>query len=391
MGNPNFRQIKPYGQRGGLSDVRTVRIPRHVHPSGESMKPKTKYKISLIFLIPAVLAYLASRLFPSFGEWYATHVYDKLTATIGQAWGFLPFSASEILLYLALIVILGTLIRALYQLLIPKKGSASIASWFSTLTLFVCILLFVFVFQCGINYQRTSFSKKEGIPASEYTVDSLSAVCTRLTGEVNARSAQVSRNSEGFMTLSEDSGSEAVKAMTNLAQSHSSLQGFYPRAKKLLLPHLLSTFGLSGIYSPFTIEANYNNGMTPYNIPFTACHELSHLRGFMREDEANFIAFLACTSYGNPDFQYSGYLSAWHYCMNELNRLNPASYDQIRATLNSAATSDVDANNAFWNVYDGALSKVSDKVNDTYLKANGQQEGIDSYNKMVELVVAYYS
>ena len=72
------------------------------------------------------------------------------------------------------------------------------------------------------------------------------------------------------------------------------MEGFYPRPKKLAVSEVLSYQGLTGIYLPFTIEANYNGDMTAYNIPFTVCHELSHLRGFMEEREANFIAFLAC-------------------------------------------------------------------------------------------------
>lgn len=43
---------------------------------------------------------------------------------------------------------------------------------------------------------------------------------------------------------------------------------------------------LCGVYSPFTVEANYNGDMPDYNVPHTLCHELSHLKGFMREDEA---------------------------------------------------------------------------------------------------------
>ena len=29
-------------------------------------------------------------------------------------------------------------------------------------------------------------------------------------------------------------------------------------------------------------------------------------------------------------------------------------------------------------------------VNDSYLKANGQADGVKSYNRMVDLLVAYY-
>ena len=33
---------------------------------------------------------------------------------------------------------------------------------------------------------------------------------------------------------------------------------------------------------------------------------------------------------------------------------------------------------------------MADKVNDTYLKVNGQTDGVQSYNRMVDLIVAYF-
>lgn len=53
----------------------------------------------------------------------------------------------------------------------------------------------------------------------------------------------------------------------------------------------MSYLDISGIYCPFTFEANVNVHMNDVLIPVTMCHELSHLSGYMREDEANFIAF----------------------------------------------------------------------------------------------------
>ena len=50
---------------------------------------------------------------------------------------------------------------------------------------------------------------------------------------------------------------------------------------------------------------------------------------------------------------------------------------------------DLDANREYWAKYDGTIAEVSNKVNDTYLKANGQTEGVKSYNRMVDLIVAY--
>ena len=84
--------------------------------------------------------------------------------------------------------------------------------------------------------------------------------------------------------------------MKGLADQYPQFKSWYPYPKPLINPRLLSVQQLTGIYSPFTIEANYNSEIPGYNIPHTICHELSHLQGYMREDEANFIGYLACTS-----------------------------------------------------------------------------------------------
>lgn len=131
--------------------------------------------------------------------------------------------------------------------------------------------------------------------------------------------------------------------------------------------------------------------MTPYNIPFTACHELSHLRGFMEEKEANFIAFLACIGSDRTDFQYSGYLSGWTYCMNALYRADAEAWQETRSLLDKKAEADVWANSQFWNSYEGVISETADRINDTYLRANGQADGVRSYDRMVDLIMAYFT
>ena len=80
----------------------------------------------------------------------------------------------------------------------------------------------------------------------------------------------------------------------------------------------MSYMKILGMYAPFTIEANYNANAPDFAKPFTVCHELSHLKGFMREDEANFIAYLACTGSDNVYLQYAGWVYALIYAANAL-------------------------------------------------------------------------
>lgn len=341
----------------------------------------------------AILTLLAGNV-GGFAQWYSTHVYPVWVNMLGRMMGVFPVSVAEILLYLLGALLLFTLGRLLWKLFRKRTGKRQVLGWFSNLLLAAGVLFLLYVVNCGINYHRTSFSESSGIKAEEYSVSELKEVCGWLTERVNTLSGSVTRDDEGIMRLTGGNKGEvrsrAVEAMQSLGETYPELSGYYPEPKGLLAPWILSVQQLSGIYSPFTIEANYNSGMVDYNIPFTACHELSHLKSFMQEQEANFIAFLVSTSYEDPEFQYSGYLLGWIYCMNVLHDADYDSWQEIRDTLSDGAEMDLRENNAFWARYDGAVAEVADQVNDRYLQANGQEEGVKSYDRMVDLIVSWY-
>ncbi len=365
---------------------------------------KTEYRITVaavLLIISLLLMVLAARQ-PDFAEWYSENIYPLIVTCIGRLWGILPFSVSESGLYILIAAFLLSLAGMAVQV-IRRAGAArtavqsteqtaaqTAASWLSAVLLAAGILAFLYTTCCGINYHRQSFSEEEGIITYNYSVQDLKDICLWLTDEVNALSGEVERDGSGVMMLEAPEGEGAVEAMRGLAEIFPSLEGYYPQPKKLLVSEILSYQGLTGVYSPFTVEANYNGDMTAYNIPFATCHELSHLRGFMQEEEANFIAFLACIESGRTDFRYSGYLSGWVYCMNALYRADYESWQEVRLLLDETAEPDLSANTAFWDAHEGAISETAGRINDTYLKVNGQADGVQSYNRMVDLIVAYF-
>lgn len=385
-----------------------------------------------IFLAAAGILLVCARQIPGFAEWYAVHIYQKLTAAVGRVTGLAPFSIVEIGLYVLLILLPVTGVRAIVKSVRFGHGGENALGWASGIFLTASLLLFLYMANCGVNYQRESFSEKSGLEAKQYTTEELKTVCLWLTEEVNSLAGQVERSDSGTMILaapaeagrendteadvemsvpgsrnitgnangeSRAAGAEemtlqvlgdmAVQAMKKLAEEYPDLKGYYPHPKPVCISEILSYQNLSGVYSPFTIEANFNADMIDYNIPFTLCHELSHLRGFMQEEEANFIAFLACIGSGKQDFEYSGYLMGWVYCMNALRRADAEEWQAVREGLDEAVEVELRENSRFWDSYDGAVAEVSDKVNDTYLKANGQNEGVKSYGRMVDLIIAY--
>ena len=274
---------------------------------------------------------------------------------------------------------------------VEEKPSMLIVRWIAGVLLTAGILAFLYTVCCGINYHRRSFSEEEGIVTESYSVEDLKEVCILLTEQVNVLADDVGRDENGILVLEESEQKGGVEALYSLAETYTSMEGYYPRPKELIFSEILSYQQLTGIYLPFTVEANYNGDMTSYNKPFTVCHELSHLRGFMQEQEANFIAFLACIGSEREDFRYSGYLSCWVYCTNALYRADPESWQEVRSLIDAAAEPDLAANNAFWDRYEGPVSDTAERINDTYLKVNGQADGVKSYDRMVDLVVAYYT
>lgn len=344
---------------------------------------------AVLFAASFLLLYLA-RAVDGMAQWYAVHIYPVIVSTVGRVFGILPFSAAEVLLYGTVGLVLILLLRLLVRLIRKRGGKELAEHYFFGLWLTASILFLLYTLNCGINYQRLSFSECQGIVTESYSAEEIRAVCEILTQDVNTYADQVERDDQGLMALSGTERKTAAEAMRCLGESYPEMAGYYPLPKALMGSWLLSVQSLSGIYAPFTVEANYNNDMTAYNIPFTACHELSHLRGFMQEEEANFIAYLACIGSGSAEFEYSGSMLAWIKCMNVLYKADADAWKEVRQKLSDQAGADLRANNEFWASYDGSVAQVSEKINDNYLKANGQADGVKSYDRMVDLLVAYY-
>ena len=198
----------------------------------------------------------------------------------------------------------------------------------------------------------------------------------------------------------------ARMVMKSLGAEYPQLDGYYPRPKALFFSDFMCQQYMQGYYFPFSMEANYNDVMHILNIPSTMCHELAHLRGYIFEDEANFIGYLACVRSEDEFFQYAGYLSVLNYLYNDLVKArkgNPEAFEAAAERVPPAAISEqVWEDNIFvteeeWNrINESALidtevvDKAADVFIDTNLKVNGVSDGKVSYSRVVRLLLQYY-
>lgn len=258
----------------------------------------------------------------------------------------------------------------------------------------VGIVCLIMTLNCFLLYQVPTITERKLFITQEarkhtYGIAELTELRDEVVEKANALALRMERDEKGYIVSDLDIEETARQEMMRLGETYPQLSGYYPKPKRLKTSAFFSQQYIMGYYFPFSMEANYNTMIYITNQPATLCHELSHLKGFMREDEANFIGYLACISSEKEAFRYSGYLTGWVYAGNALARVDRKRYIELTNQLCREARQDLDENSDFWNRYESKVSEAATQMNDTYLKMNSQTDGVKSYGRMVDLMLSY--
>ena len=350
-------------------------------------------------LIPlSFILVLSARLSSGWVEhFFVPFIYRPLHYAIGTLVSLVPFSVTEVLFLATVGLSLWYITRLIIR--IVKSKSAWKHHLYKAFVNFVCVLsiaLFAFEICMGLNYYRYTAAHYLDLDVKERSVEELYDVCVLLVEDMNVSRAKMQKNKDGIAVLSDDSraqtGKSAMEAFEKMSKDYTFLKGAKIRNKPLLSSKLFSMALTTGLYFPYTFESNINVDVPEHTIPATMCHELSHSRGFMREDEANFLGYLACTYSDRADFNYSGAVMAFNYCFNRLYEEDITLAKKVANMCDSGIIDDIVFEDEYWEKYiDTPVAEATDKVYSGYLQSNGQQSGTKSYGEMVDLLLAYYA
>jgi hypothetical protein len=358
-----------------------------------------KYKrIYFLVLIPIsfLLTFIAKQNSKYTEIVFSKHIYKWISQLLSLITGLLPFSLTEILIITLPILAIVTLVRFVFLLVVEKsKRKERAAKGFLNVLCFGSVMLFLFVMFGGLNYYRYPFSAYSNLVIRDSSIEELYTLTESLATQANQLRAQVPKTDDlGIFQLSmsnRELAKMADKAYDILANDYPILGGNYGIPKPVQFSNVMSQTEITGIFMPFTMEANVNVDVPDYTIPATMLHELAHLRGFMREDEANFLAYLAGMKSENIELQYSSTMLALITSGNALYDQDTDMYFQIRDQYSQDVIKDIRANSVYWQQFeDTVISTVSNKINDTYLKANAQEDGVKSYGRMLDLLLAKF-
>ncbi len=354
-------------------------------------------RIYLLGLIPCSLFIILAAKHSSYfaEEIYAKIIYKGISQILSLITGIFPFSLTELIVILAPITVIIILIKFIIQIIRNKQDRLiRLGKGFINLLCMGSVLLFLFTILTGVNYYRYSFTYYSDLVIEKASVEELYALTDSLAVTAMELRDQVTTDEQDVFKLSMDYyklAKEANKAYNSLSEEYKILGGYYGKAKPVLLSEFMSSTEITGIFFPFTMEANVNVHVSDYTIPHTMLHELAHLRGFMREDEANYLAYLAGMKSEHKDLQYSSIMAALVTSGNALYKEDRTLYWQIFDQLSDGVKKDIRANSEYWVKYeDTVISTISSNINNTYLKANNQSDGVKSYGRMLDLLIAEY-
>lgn len=412
---------------------------------------KTQTKIYFIIVGIVVLLNIIAWSSETFCDWYIRYVFPVWVNTYGRLTGLFPFSVGEWLIVAGVFLVIAAvilmiasafrwIIRRCRACHVDKQDKSSRAPHVTRssvtrgrgrfdkfccgfYTFFAWVLLAVFVLMtlnCTILYHATPFSEKyfatekatddvnentdTGNTAETekgtYTLQDLTALRNMLVEKCNELSGQMQRTEEGEIIYEGNMRKKAISDMQALGETYDALQGFYPMPKPLYFSDFVSQQYMLGYYFPFSMEANYNKVAYVTNLPVTMCHELAHLKGYIQEDEANFIGFLTCISSDDLLFQYSGYLSVLNYVNNDFYEAVGEDYERYMAEVQIDRQVYEDAvfvRKEDWDriekeavVDTEVVDAVSTGFVETSLKLNGVDDGMVAYSRVVDLLLQWY-
>lgn len=352
-------------------------------------------RLPWLLLLP--LGLLLPRLFAAQSAWveqvYVPAIYPAIRAALTALTGWFPFSLAEFLLY-ALV--------AGVPLLIAVQGVRALARripathFFSTL-LSLCILggvlVNLFYATWGLLYFREPLSERMDLSVEARPVEELAALTEVLARRAAALRELVEEDADGVFTADVDAGFDAVPAAyAALAEADGTFAGSVSRVKRVTCSRGLSWLGISGIYIGLTAEANVNVDQPPLLLFHSAAHETAHQLGLASENEADFVAFLACMRAEAPAVRYSGTMLALIRCANALYAAGAERYFAIAdACYSDGMRRDLSAYSAYWDAFEGPAQEAASDANDSYLKYNAQPSGVKSYGEAADLLLALYA
>lgn len=344
-------------------------------------------------LLMLLFAHAGQALFPAY------RVFSKaLSQALATVCGVVPFSLWDWLALPLAAALVATLVRALRR--------RAVWRWLATVCTVVAAMLLFLVGAWGLNHYAPPLASELGLEVKAASADELEAATAHYLERAAVLAPQVPRDEQkqlqpqDFRELARICGASYAQ----ISDTYPVFEGSTAPVKELLLAgEPLLYWGNTGIYWPFTGEANVPPNCADADLPYIMCHEAAHRLGLASEQEANFAAYLACDASDDARLAYAGNLHAFGYCYNALAANYPEHARHLleeelgqepdvsdpRIAALALVFADRTAAARHYQAYEGPVEQLGTAANDAYLKSFSEEDGVKSYGQVVDYLIAW--
>ncbi|MEO6906230.1 MAG: DUF3810 domain-containing protein, partial [Ginsengibacter sp.] len=320
---------------------------------------------------------------------YTSQFYFSLSKILRFLFGWIPFSVGDILYLLVGCWIIWKIIKNVSLLL--KKNITPKILLKKCLKMLLCFVIIYIIFNVfwGINYDRQGIAYQLGLNDLQYDTADLITVQKILLEKVNTSKISII-NSHEIYPSEKELIMGAEKSYNEAEKKFPFLQYRNLSVKSSLYGTPGDYLGFTGYYNPFTGEAQINTTVPKFLEPYIATHEMAHQLGYAKENEANFVGYLAAINSHDTLFHYSTYFDLFLYTNREVYYFDSVSSNEALQQLISPVKDDIRELRKFSQDHQSFLEPAITWMYGNYLKLNNQPKGMHSYNAVVGMLIAYY-
>ncbi len=342
--------------------------------------------ISVVSLILYIVV-LNSVKFADFFNYYLT---TPVRQALAQITSIVPFSITEALifsipLWFSLLIFLG--------IKNAKKGKKESIRFLSVIFSILLIIFITFVWTYSSGFHNTTIDKKMNLETKQLSKEDLYEASVFITEKLNELSKDTLYDETGASVLPYnyyELSDKIYEAYEKYVDEYRVLINFRTLLKPIILSEPMTYTHISGVYTFFTGESNINVNYPDFVIASSSAHEMAHQRGIARENEANFVSFVVLSNSEDSFLQYSAYLDVYSTILSALYSADKDLYKEVYYLLDDKVRGDLDSYSDFFDKYrDSTASEITGNINNSYLQANGQEDGVKSYGMIVDLTCAY--
>lgn len=299
--------------------------------------------------------------------------------------GWIPFSVGDIFYTILVLSLLRYLwVRGKLLFLKPRETLQHVGITLS-------IAYFIFHLFWGMNYYRLPINEKLDFKI-EYTKVELIDFTLNMVKYTNYLQLRLTKDSTLAVQLPYPKGEIFQKTLDSYNQAAPIFDGFAyerPSLKASLYSTPLTYMGYGGYLNPFTNEAQVNAIVPKLRLPSISAHEIGHQIGYSSESATNFIGLVVTYCNEDPYFKYGALTHILAYCLSDLKARDASAFEMVMKDLNPGTKKNYQQLRAFWEAYQNPAEPIFKSLFDTFLKANSQEQGIESYNAVVGLLINF--